>query len=251
MCTLIKKIAIRKALRKPAPSRIPLSGEDAAHNDCYIVTVEAANGEWSGWIQSSDMDGITCVVYDTKNETRSISWKDLNGYKIEIRHYFQYFTFNYETPEDLLQWEWSGYHRWLVLKERIAQYAFNKTQLVRAGRIEVLRHYVTMDIEKGGYKASHIDLVTDLHSMRAFGRSDVDAQMNYYRHICESLVSTSDLAKNGTDYQATARAIVTLSAYEEEDRKHRELWKVQVLLGILTAGSVVVGLLQAYVAYIQ
>lgn len=251
MCTFITKIAIRKALRKQAPARVPLSGEEAAKNDCYIATIEAPGEAWSGWVKSSDTEGIRCRAHGVDDEIRNVSWQELREYKIEIRHYYRFFTFNYESPSKMLRWEWTGFHRWVVFREAITQYAFNRIRLARAGRVEVLRHFITTEIEKGDYKASHIDLVKDLHSLRAFGRSDVDSQMNYYFHICESLVNTGELSKNGIEYQTTSQAIATLSAYEEEERKHREMWRVQILLGVLTAGSVIASLLQAYIAYIN
>lgn len=247
--SFIYKKAFRRALGKPAGKSIPLTGEVAAKNDCYVITVKAKDSAWSGWVMSSSDAGVICKIHETADETKDIVWGELPQLNVQIKHYFRYFTFQYESPLEMLLWEWTGYYRFLVLKEKVTQSVFNKIKLTRADRIEVLRHFVKMESDRGSYKASCVDLVTNLHSMRAFGRSDVDLQMHYYELICESLVVSKDLSKSGIEYAIMPQAITTLSAYEEEDRRHREMRRQQLLVVLLTAALVIVGLVQAYITY--
>lgn len=67
--------------------------------------------------------------------------------------------------------------------------------------------------------------------------------------VLDSLVETSDLQANQNGYQLLAKAIATLSDFEEDERRHRDQVRNQKILAILTTALVVVGLIQALASY--
>lgn len=245
------KISLRKILGRPAPERIPLDARRAELNDYYVCVVNPVYLNWSGWVESIQETGVMCHLHYSNGEIRHLSWAQLKESTLVITHYYKGYRFSYGSLVNMIFWEYTGAVKLRVIYDKVCQYIFNKKNLIRAGRIEVLKYLVNKECERPAPSYSHVTIFNETHGVRAFSRPDIQSQLRYYRLICDSLVETGELASNTNGYSVTARAMASLSEYEEQERKHKEILRQSVLVAILTAALVVVGLLQVMAITVQ
>ncbi|HDZ9392160.1 TPA: hypothetical protein RUZ63_003389, partial [Vibrio cholerae] len=64
-----------------------------------------------------------------------------------------------------------------------------------------------------------------------------------------SLVASNDLIKEKYGYKLSCYAMVSLSQFEQDERKHKETLKQSKAMSWLTFVLIIVGLMQAYIAF--
>lgn len=257
---MLIQYALRKSARKHAPSAIPIYGDGTRGQDYYSTHVFIDNGQ--GESVECVVDGITARgvrvrEWDANTDSFSIervaTFRDLDGGRLIITHYLEGQQFRYNTASKFFLWEFFGLYRVSMLFESSKQVLFNKKTLVRQERIDVLRNLL-LKSERGrddgtnilGYQAA-------VHGVRFIRHPDYDASSVHYRRIFDSLVESGELKKEqgGLRYWVTPKALITLAAYETEERKHRDMlspqkWMVWLTLLLLFGTAV-----QACVAYLQ
>lgn len=241
--SLKKSIAI--ALKKPAGDTIPRRGERHEDIDCNIVSIETSFG--SGWVVSADQHGLIYQLYGSDGKQDFISWQEALTAKIEFKHYLSYYEFSCESPTINLARTLLRTHRAHVAKEKVRQLLFNRKKLVRTDKIKILRHLLEMRISNINHSISSVTLLGELHGMRAHAHPSANKQLRYYQLVCESLSVSGDLIKNPSDltYTLSPKALGTLASYEEEEKKHRELTVLQIIMAILTFALVISGIAEA------
>jgi hypothetical protein len=86
-----------------------------------------------------------------------------------------------------------------------------------------------------------------MFSIRFFGHPDEETTSRYYELVLDSLLKSKDLElADNTYYGLSSQGLTTLSAYEEEERRHRDNVRVQALIGVLTFATVAVAIWQEY-----
>ena len=96
-----------------------------------------------------------------------------------------------------------------------------------------------------GVKSLH--LVREIHSIGIFAHPEIDLVEEKLELYLTSLVESKDLSKVNDEYVVMPCAIITLEKYEEAERKHVELVRLQFALIVVTTLLVFVGLVQGAV----
>lgn len=249
----IYRLAIRRALKKPSPARIPLSLPRAATNDFFEVNVLAHGADTkSFYISGQERKSYVGVYFPYPygaGPRGRFPVSKVHNYKVQIRHYLRGYEFSTSSPVIFLLQQLVRYHWLLISQDRLAQFFFNRRTLSRHDRIEILKTFVVKTTADPQYRTNAIDLVSDLHSLRTFSHPSRDSIIAYYRLILQSFREAGDLSLDNNSYQLTGQGVTTLAQYELEERRFRENLRQQKQITRLTVVIVIVGLLQAFVTY--
>jgi hypothetical protein len=108
--------------------------------------------------------------------------------------------------------------------------------------MHTLRLLVDQRIQRRDASISSVGLLSEIYSMRAFLHPDQTELQNYCELLLNSLVASGDLESERGSYKIKPQALVTLSQWEEDNRRHKDnvnqqWWiKVFTLALVLTAG---------------
>ena len=236
---------------------IPRSGRQGEEVNCYSVflfkqeepflIVETVS---DNEIKGSQWDGKRFSI------PRSISFTELREYQLKITHYYGLFTTKYSGLLDFILF---GITKYEVLKcniykifSKTSQFVFNKRRLATPDRIDLLRILIDHHFKSKGDTFSSIDIMTMIYSLKWILHPEADSQEHKLQLFLDSFVETGEIEKvDETKYHVTGKAIVSLSKYEEEERRHLENIKLQRLIALLTFAIVLVGLVQAFMTYNQ
>ncbi|EKF9485167.1 hypothetical protein O1C26_003548, partial [Vibrio cholerae] len=94
------------------------------------------------------------------------------------------------------------------------------------------------------YKLSNL-----LYTERWYYHPDRERNYNYNVLLLDSLVASNDLIKEKYGYKLSCYAMVSLSQFEQDERKHKETLKQSKAMSWLTFVLIIVGLMQAYIAF--
>jgi len=116
--------------------------------------------------------------------------------------------------------------------------------------MKVLEYFFEQTLTNRTFHSSYVAIVQGLNGIRAFGHPHIDDTQRYYELVLNSLVESGDLERREIYYSLSPHALVTLSGYEVEERRHRAEIRQQRILGFLTFVLILIGLLQAYVTFV-
>lgn len=112
-------------------------------------------------------------------------------------------------------------------------------------RMDLLRVLIERSIRSAGAGVNSMDLMTELYSLRWVLHPEGEDQEYKLGLYLESLVSSGDLVKTGSEFVVASHAILTLEKYEEEERRHRDNLRLQKGMIFLTLLIALLALIQA------
>ncbi|WP_155988210.1 MULTISPECIES: hypothetical protein [unclassified Thioalkalivibrio] len=249
----IRKRAIQRALNKPTPNPIPRSGEAGEKVDGYVLYLEEDDGALKVLADEDEGFGVRARALNPDNDTYevpvSIPYQNLSQFTLEIQHFYGLWEFIYRSPWRFLVRDSSRVPLLALLWDRVRQTLFNRKQLLRKDRIDVLKDAIEKTIDDPAYTASAMSLMTDLYTSRWVGHPAKNMVRSHYNLVLDSLADSGDLKKDGPAYKVQPKAMETVSKYEEEDRRHRDNRIQNWTLVVLTFVLAVVGVLQVYAVY--
>jgi len=256
MRRIILKLVLQYLTKhKCGEGRIPRSGREGEEVNCYstflfkqeepFLIVEAGS---DNEIKGSGWDGERFSI------PKSITFTESREYQLRITHYYGLYTTKYTGLLDFILF---GITKYEVLKCNVHkifyktnQFIFNKRRLATPDRIELLRILIDHHFKSSGNSFSSIDIMTMIYSLKWVLHPESDSQEHKLQLFLDSLLETGEIKKvDETKYQVTGKAIVSLSKYEEEERRHIESIKLQRRIVWLTLAIVLVGLVQAIIIY--
>jgi len=245
------KQAIKHALKKPAPQLIPRSLPKAARVDCFVISLNAKDSSWSVLIEGFSNRGYIgkWLENDTYASEVSILPSAVESATFECTHFIGPYEFSYKSAASMLWQELICLPYINVYQDRYSQYRFNKLNLTRLDRIAILRFVYEATLENNQIQISSITLAGRLYSNRIFFHPDKTRMFNYCRLLLDSLVASEDLELKGAMYSLSSKALISLSRYEEDERRHKDMISQQRALKWLTGALILVGLIQAFVTY--
>lgn len=245
--------AIKLALRRPAPQRIPRTLPKAIDVDCFVVQIGDDKNKWLFLGESSNSKGIEGYWWDgdSYNLPCSISFESISSRRVEITHYINVYEFNFTSPIKFLLFELCCVVKLKILKEKIYQAFFNRKKLIRMDRISVLRLALEESIKNKQFYLSSTVLMSLLYSNRWVFHPDKDELLRYCSFLLTSLSSSGDLVIKDGFFVIEGKALATIAEYEEDYRRHRDNPISQKILAALTVGMVIVGIAQVYLAWIH
>lgn len=243
----LKLIAIKLALQKPSPARIPLSLPKCSSNDFFTVHLERPDKDWNFFcekVSDSELKGYVWTGnQDVKQKSLQKSEINIKGTIIKITHYYKGTILEYDSAISFFWARVTQRHKLIYRKENIAQIIFNSKKLLRADRIQVLEYILGKTKEDHKYSVSALSLATELYSKRWFRHPERSEIQNQYNLILESLVSTGDLHKENQAYKLKPKALDTISEYELNQQRHFDNQNNEKKTRVLTGAIIILGLL--------
>ena len=239
--------AIDKALEKPAPGSIPLSGPRALENDFYAVHLVDSTGKEQVWLEGKTEKGYEAIVRKDNDagDSTALSREDIESteYDLRIEHYYKGYQFNYSSPLEFLLANAFNWHRLAIFRDRNSQKRFNRQPLIRAERMDLLQYLVERSIQKPREKFDPLFLGMQLYSRKWFFHPGKDEHEEHLKLLLESFADAGDLKRDNGGYMLSGKALETLSNHELEKQKHRDNLATAKVGNSLTWAIVVVGIL--------
>ena len=239
--------AIDKALEKPAPGSIPVSGPRARENDFYAVHLVDNTGEEQIWLKEKTEKGYEALVRkdNDSGDSTALSQEDIEraGYGLRVEHYYKGYQFNYSSPLKFLLANACNWHRWVIFRDSYSQKRFNRQPLIRAERMELLQYLVERSIQKPREKFDPLFLGMQLYSRKWFFHPGKDEHKEHLKLLLESFAESGDLKRDNGGYVLSGKALETLSNYELEKQKHRDNLATAKVGNNLTWAIVIVGII--------
>lgn len=239
--------AIDKALEKPAPGSIPLSGPRALENDFYAVHLVDSTGKEQVWLKGKTEKGYESLVRKDNDSgvITTLSQEDIRrtDYVLRIEHYYKGYQFDYSSPFNFLMADAFYWHSWVIFRDRNSQKRFNRQPLIRAERMDFLQYLVERSIQKPGEKFDPLFLGMQLYSRKWFFHPGKDEHKEHLKLLLESFAESGDLKRDSGGYLLSGKAIETLSNHELEKQKHRDNLATAKIGNNLTWAIVIVGIL--------
>ena len=205
-------------------AQIPRTGDAAKKVNAVCMYIRANDSSWSllcegitskGFIgrywANSDDHYIVCLPFSLVKE-----------YEIDINHFISTYDFRYNSLLKYFIGRFLLFSRAEILLDKIEQFFFNKKELLRSERIDVLKIIIELTIDNYSYEISTVQLSTLLYTQKWVFHPDKDRQLRYNRLLLDSLVHSGDLTRNGSGYKLTSQALVTISKYEDDQRMHKQ-----------------------------
>lgn len=247
------RTAINLAMKKPSPEAIPLSDWDKVRKRDYFTVYLGDRDDNRRFLAQSAMpSGLTGLWFTGKTTNQGmlpneacVPFNLIEQFIPEFIFYYRELEFRYKSATKFLLVIFLRIPAFLLAKERIAQSVFNKRRLARTDRITVLRHIFEQTLEDKNFSTNPWDYMTYLHGPRWVAHPDNEANTSYYLLVLKSFAEAGDIEAKNLQFRLKPQGLVTLSSYEEEERRHQDQTKQRRMLGYLTAALVIVGILQA------
>lgn len=249
----IYRKVLEAILAKSAPDRIPRTGKRAESVDCNVLYLRTRDESWSMLVDSANDKGVRGKKWQGKKveERAVITYEELNDPNVyfDITHFYKIYDFNFSSLGAYFFKAVLPYNKLLVLLEKAGIFVANRKRLVRTERMDTLQLILEKSIEIEGYKVNAVSLMSLLHSQKWVYHPDKDRQISYNRMLLKSLEYSGELKSVDGGYQITEVALDTLSDYELELKRHKQTLSQAKAITCLTIVLIIVGLVQAYVAY--
>jgi hypothetical protein len=248
---ILKKFAIRLAMRRPAPTEIPMARISGRLTRNYFSVYLGDSDEPRKFVvQRINNFGLSGLWFNDPAQVgnaASIPYDCLKQFDLVIVYYLDELEFLYTSAPGFILKQVSIAPYLSLLQERFIRFLYNKRRLFRSDRIKVLTNILeeTLNDDVIGVTAS--GLLRDLYGHRWILHPDNENLHRYYQLLLDSLVESNDLVRQTGYYTVTPNALTTLAAYEEDDRRHRDQMRQQKVLAFLTLSLVFVGFVQAYI----
>lgn len=236
---------IKSALKLPAPDSIPRTGEKAQAVNCYVVELIDEKAGHRFLIKEKTEKGVCGIYWDNEslgNDTCLPNSEIGYPWNIEVTHYYKTWTHVYHDEIDFYSGKIISWHLIVRLFNGVAQHLFNRRTLRRSERIEILKYLVDETVINPNYVFNAILLGGSLYTKRWISHPNWQQSNAHLKLILESLVESEDLAKQDEGYKVEPKALLTLSEFENDERKHQDILNNAKVTRWLTVALVVAGI---------
>ncbi len=167
----------------------------------------------------------------------NVSFVQLVSFNTTISHYYGLYEIKFEGVSDYI-WDAvllrTPYMRiWL---NKIKQLAYNQINPFRLKRVQVLELLVERHLENGGQAVSSWEIMEELYSIRWFGHPKGEAAHKRLQLFMSSLVATGEIVEDESPFcfRVKGKALDTLSSFELEERRYKEMLSLQKKMTFLT-----------------
>jgi hypothetical protein len=218
--------------------------------NCFSVRVNK-DGKWYLLLESVTGDIISAKEWDGNRYStdRQISVDEFKSSDLLITHRYGPFDITYKSYS---QYIIGGLTNYQCVKNRVwlfwhnaSQFVFNRKRLAHIQRMDLLDSLITYHILTNGNSFNYMDAMEMTYSSKWILHPRADRSKEHMKLLLESFVSSGEITAGGRDYHITGKAIVTLSDYELEKRRHSENVQLRIVMIFLTFAMILVGVLQA------
>lgn len=241
------------APERVAPDRIPRSGPRAEVVDSYCVEITRA-GQPHLLLRSVENDSVNAAEWNGSryDGLHLLPMSGIQADQVVVTHFIGTDDLVFNGLEAFL---WARRLRLPYIARRfrrgwnhVVQWFFNKRDLEAGARLAVLRE-VVRTVDHGAQSADAFDLMMLRHGSRWGTHPRWQAHHRALNSQLAGLVDTGELrqAVGGNGFIPTGQAFRTLEESDDSDRKHRDNFRLQVVIGLLTLVGAFMGAVQANV----
>ncbi|UXS26949.1 hypothetical protein [Agrobacterium tumefaciens] len=238
------------SLRRSAPTLLSLSNKELNAYAVYLTGVDGSNQFLADEFHEFGVSGKWWSAGKARfEEPCSVPHTCLHMFNIDMRYFYKGWTFHIQSASSfLILFHFLKYAFWVVAYSKVRQIFFNRHRLTRRDRMKVLNHIFSETLNRHDYRAYHTELLTKFYSIQWVRHPQKEELLRYYSLLLESLAESGELKKDGATYVLAAGALNTIAAYELEERRHRDNYRVQSGIFALTFVLALIGIAQAYAA---
>lgn len=261
---ILLKCALKKTSKKPSPTMIPYSIRSGEKQDYYSVNLTRSGHNFPDLlVRKSGKKGVACKEWvQSEDQTAGgkfskniiVPWEKLRNARMQTRHYLKGYGFKYDNASTFLWREFLLLPLFHVWKNQISQALYNTRTPVRSSRIELLKRLndrrIKYHAENNNYQIrneqgdSVLNLLSDIYGDRIDAHPKKDEYRANLLIDLDSLVATEDVKITNHKFVATGKAVATIAAYEEENRRHLDNKNHNSRILWLTVILAIVGVLQ-------
>lgn len=240
---------LKRALARRCAPIIHRSGEKGKAENCFSVALDR-DGHPFLLIESIEGDELVGLKWNGKKyeDPHKLPVHEIKNYQLRITHYYGLAEIVYTN---ILNFAWHRISGWVYAKVhykqqayKLSQFAFNRKKLLTKKRIELIQFMIEDQIQRDHKGISTLDLMTKLYSLHWVLHPDSKYQEEKLELYLDSLVNSGDLERVNGEYVVQGKAINTLEAYQEEERRHRESVRIQRRIVALTLFIAIFALVQ-------
>lgn len=239
------------AMRNIAPPVYTTSRPKSLQNNFYVLYLTDRSGIVRFVANEIHPEGLTGKWSPSDTEYHaidecSVPYSAFDYFGVYIEYHYRGWGFRtLGIPKFALQYV-TSYPFLRIYTDRMIQAVFNLRPLARRDRMKVLSYILARSIKNRDFHAHATDILTHFYSGRWVLRKDHIELMTYYGLLLDSLKHTGDLAAGDHGgYKMKPQALNTLAAYQREERRHRDNYKIQRGIFWLTVVLMLVGIAQA------
>lgn len=228
---------------------ISRSGEAGEAVNCFVVVSTNATGQ-SYLLQNIVGRQVAALQYDgeTYSVPAVIAIESIDSNSLSVRHFFGLDTIAYSGIRDVARGRFLrlpyAQIRMRRLWHRIAQRLFNRRKLVSKRRSDLLSEVVHL-VERGEASVGSLDIMTARYGARWVDHpawEQLDRQIRFHLAM---LADSGELERVNHRFRPTGLALKAIEEIDEQERRHKENLRVQLVLGVLALGSLAMAAAQA------
>ena len=238
----IYKKVLESVLQYPCPDRIRRSGNAGKRVNCYSINIDNESN-LDLLINAVDEIGVTGRLWTGKayDKKKTVSFEDLNSFKISITHYYGLCTITFDGIFDYLIKNILRIPYIRIWVNGVEQFVYNQTKLFRFERMQILNLLIEDHIENDENEMTSWNIMTAIHSIKWSGHPKGEQAHKRLRLFLDSLVETGEIKE--TDmfcYQVKGKAIDTLACFELEERRYKENLSLKWIMILFTFLMVII-----------
>ncbi|MBD3680106.1 MAG: hypothetical protein HUJ27_17100 [Rhodobacteraceae bacterium] len=257
----ISRFVAKRALLKGLKRRAPGSFVYRPENNYYVSEIIESGTERRIIVEDVCDGKIIGRLWngDKFDDTTEASLDGIRISDVRITRFYGYLRYDYKDALDFWKYELTGIPIFQSAKERLSQSIYNVRFRFRDDRIRVLRKIVSLHLERARAnngllhdpdELSVVSLASELYGNRIYTHPKREEFFALLRLTLDSLVSSGDLDGDKRGYKINGKALVTLSEYEQEERRHSDSVKQDRKLFWITAAIAAATAMQAYSAFL-
>ncbi|WP_301833652.1 hypothetical protein, partial [Vibrio cholerae] len=206
---------------------------------------------WSMLADGINDKGITGRKWAGEGYTEQsiVNFDEIENSKFEITHFYKIYDIQYFSLNSYILKSLFRYDQLKIQSNNTAQVFYNRKELTRSERMAALQLILEKTVDDNTFSITPYKLSNLLYTERWYYHPDRERNYNYNVLLLDSLVASNDLIKEKYGYKLSCYAMVSLSQFEQDERKHKETLKQSKAMSWLTFVLIIVGLMQAYIAF--
>lgn len=247
--------AVLRALSRPAPPSIPISGSPAVTRRHYFtVRLRHPESQKIGFeydflakkTRPTGVEGVWFGATTLEPSECSISWDEVANFETLFTHYLGeiqndtksagFFLVRQYLCLDWMELYWRRLRVWLFGLKRLALHE----------RMTVLEHIVNETLNNDEHKTSESGLVSRFHGPMAFEHPDCLKLFGRYTLILKSLLDAGDLSIKESCYILTGKGLTTFTEHQRDERRHDQNLTQQRGLKWLTCVLALLGVAELF-----
>lgn len=257
---LIEALEIVSA--KLAPLEFSRSEETYPQIDFYVATFQDATGRKFLFrralacqvevteFRAQAVENLDELPEENEGEEQRLrfTYAEAVKWQLVVQRFLREYEFKHLGAWSVVWSHWSRKDERRILKSKVQRQAYRLRSLERKQRMDVLRMLVEKTTDRQDYATSVVTLMVDLYTTLVFLHPEKARIMGYTKLLLQSLVESKDLETDGLRYKVTPKALVTLTQWEEDDRRHRDSVTQQQWIKAFTLILAIAATIQAFEA---